>query len=223
MATATATMDNTKAMLEELRKPPEAVLDQIIGKKVDGTVKWVRRGLPLFVRYVLGNPAVGSILGLLNLYYGAAQDIIRANQMQHKAARYWGFLWALKHFFFAVSKGRNSNRFRVVPAEAWAVIMRSSAYAMQQQYGVGINQASVRAEVQRGIVDAATVMNELMKAGEAKVAASLLPFKGHVPQAELTAAYLKRVHYMRTQLAERIFDTVTKNIPAKHVQHLLGY
>jgi hypothetical protein len=41
MATATATMDNTKAMLEELRKPPEAVLDQIIGKKVDGTVKWV--------------------------------------------------------------------------------------------------------------------------------------------------------------------------------------
>jgi hypothetical protein len=156
------------------------------------------------VRYVLGTPAVGSILGLLNLYYGAAQDIIRANQMQHKAARYWGFLWALKHFFFAVSKGRNSNRFRVVPAEAWAVIMRSSAYAMQQQYGVGINQASVRAEVQRGIVDAATVM-------------------GHVPQAELTAAYLKRVHYMRTQLAERIFDTVTKNIPAKHVQHLLGY
>jgi hypothetical protein len=223
MPTATATLDDSKAMLEELRKPPEAVLDQIVGKKVDGTVKWARRGLPLFIRYVLGNPAVGSIVGLLNLYYGAAQDVIQANQMQHKAARYWGFLWALKHFFFAVSKGRNRNRFRVVPADAWSVIKRSSAYTMQQQYGIGINKASVQSEVHRGIRDAAKVINELMKAGEAKVAASLLPFKGRVPQAELTRAYLERAQHMRTQLAERIFDTVTKNIPAKHVKHLLGY
>lgn len=223
MPTATATFDDTKAMLQELRKPPEAVLDQIIGKKVDGTVKWVRRGLPLFIRYVLGNPAVGSIVGLLNLYYGAAQDIIRANQMQHKAARYWGFLWAIKYFFFSVTKGRKCNRYRVVPADAWIAIKKSSAYAMQQQYGVGINAASVRSEVQQGIKDAAKVMNELMQAGEAKVAASLLPFKGRVPQAELTKAYLERAQYMRTQLAERIFDTITKNIPAKHVKHLLGY
>ena len=213
-------------IVDELRRPPTDWMDDLVGKTASEGLTWAKRGAPSFIRFVLRYPTLGSITGLLNIYYGLGKDIVRSNQIQHKYAKYWGFVWAMRFFYFEVQndhKNGHQQRLRLKPNAAWHHIEASRDYKVQMKSKALISAASVRAEVQQGIIDAADIMNRLMETAEQQVAQSLQEYKGAVPQSELTSAYVQRAQALRKEFSTILMKELFSKLPSKHVKHLLGY
>ena len=208
--------------IRDLRTPPETMFEDLFGRKESELMKMGRRALPVIVRFA-GYASLGSVMSLINLYWGMASSIVQAQKEIKQQAKYWGFLWGIQYFMVETQRDGYWVRRRVNAQKAWLTISKGAAYRNQAKGAIEVNSATFKMQVKQGIEDAAKAFNDVFGEVEQVTAHKLLKKMPHAPTHERRQVYAEMARRIRRAAGLALYEHVMDKIPPAHVRAMLGY
>lgn len=206
----------------------QAIVSSVIGETGDflaskeGT--WFRRAMPLVLRFAFNQPVLGSVFGVVNIYYGLGNSIVQTQRAVRKAARYWGFLHGAHWAAGQLKPNTVAARLRFLPGQAFIDIRGTVKFSNQKKGAIEVRSQTYNDEFRDGIADAIDCYNKLFAGIEKSIAESLMPMvAGGISHAERQKAYHESASRLRYVGGMGLYRELLANLPPRHTKEMLGY